>query len=188
MSTMLGHLRGDHRGKKGRSRVSRGTPQATVSSSPTELVPPRGRGLLRGGTGLPPSASLRAVGVALAVMMATGGCTAVPSLPALSTPVVPTVTSVSVPPATDSGPVVAVDAEVHWVVAHPGCSLMRVGPDAATQTFQLTGPQADLLRHEAERGQRPAVERARVRGQVAVSADQTTVCGASRPFVVTEAR
>lgn len=188
MNTMLGHPRGGHRGGIGRSRVSRGAPQATVSSSPTALVPPRCRGLLRGGTGLPSSVDMRAVGMALAVLMAAGGCTATPSVPAPSTPAAPTVTSVSVPPATDSGPVITVDAEVRWVVGHPGCSLMRVGPDTAAQTFQLTGPHAQLLRHEAERGQRPVVERVRICGYVAVSADQTTVCGASRPFVVTEAR
>jgi hypothetical protein len=126
--------------------------------------------------------------VALAILMAAGGCTATPSVPALSTPAAPTVASVSVPPVTKSGPVITVEAEVRWVVAHPGCTLMRVGPDTAAQTFQLTGPQAELLRHEAERGQRAIVERLQIRGYVAVSADQTMACGTSRPFVVTEAR
>lgn len=83
---------------------------------------------------------------------------------------------------------ITVDAEVRWVVAHPGCTLMRVGPDPAAQTFQLTGSRAELLRHEAERGERAMVQRLRISGYVAATADLTTVCGTSRPFVMTEAR
>src|SRR6266540_2569651 len=128
MSRMPGHLRGGHRGGiKPAARLpwySPGHGQQFAGRAGSAALP---RTLTR--RNRPPIVRRHAgSAVALAVLMA-GGCTATPTVPVPSTPAAPTVTSVSVPPAIDSGPVITVEAEVRWVVAHPGCTLMRVGAD-----------------------------------------------------------
>lgn len=96
--------------------------------------------------------------------------------------------TLSIPPATENGPVIEVDADVQWIVEHPGCSRMSAGPSSAPQVLRLTGPRADSLRHEVERGQRVAAQRLHLTGYVAAAAELTTVCGTWRPFMVIEVR
>ncbi|ATY17081.1 hypothetical protein CU254_41620 (plasmid) [Amycolatopsis sp. AA4] len=77
--------------------------------------------------------------------------------------------------------------EVRWADPRPGCMRMEApAPSGRTQIFRLTGPPAQVLRAQAERGERPVQQRLRVRGYVDTAQD-TTACGSYRAFVLTEA-
>ncbi|SFQ30386.1 hypothetical protein [Amycolatopsis rubida] len=99
----------------------------------------------------------------------------------------PDANPVSVPPPDARGPVVETVADVRWDLPRPGCVTMEApAPGGRTQLFRITGPPEQELLAQHDRGQRPAEQRLRVRGYVDTAQD-TTVCGAYRAFVLGEA-
>ncbi|OLZ51697.1 hypothetical protein BS329_15645 [Amycolatopsis coloradensis] len=114
----------------------------------------------------------------VAALALLAGCSS-PAAPAPAGPI-------SMPPADARGPVIDTDAEVAWTNRHPGCMTMSAAvAGVGNQVFRVTGPAAQRLREEAERGARPAGQHLRVRGYVDTAQD-TAVCGPFRAFVLTE--